>query len=68
MTKLSKRAQDMLIDSTGRVGANVTWRCDPAAEDELKDLGMITGGGNLTAKGLNARSEVMDRRLDEAFG
>lgn len=52
----SKLAQKALVNTVGRIGAPV--RADHFTRLELIICGLMTGGGNLTAKGVKVRAEV----------
>lgn len=63
---ISKRAEDALINARPVQGAPVS-AVGPASRD-LYAAGLVTESGNLTRKGVIVRQDVLDKRLDEAFG
>lgn len=58
--------QSALLAAPGRVGAKVY--ADPYTLSKLEKQGFVTRHDNLTAAGVQERSRVQAKALDEAFG
>ena len=66
MTNISRAAQDALLAARNRAGSPVT--AEEAQLAHLKQEGLVSRNGNLTAKGHIERMKIARRREDEAFG
>jgi hypothetical protein len=64
--QMTDRAKTALLGAGGRRGAKVPGT--EADQMELEARGLVTRDGNLTERGVTARSKILDQALDEAFG
>lgn len=67
-TNLSKAAKTALINVGSSRQGTYVYTDGQAEYDELQRAGLVGVNGGLTRKGTIARDQIVEERLDDAFG